>query len=255
MDLVPTTRADALVRSARTDRWRVHGRGAVQAYSPAAVTRDEDTGRLLIDGASGLTCATFVLAILEVASIRLADLSTWAGREGDDVWKAWVVGQLEESGGPAEHVAAVRADKDHVRVRPEDVAGAATEKPVPVAFNSGISRGSEISARARPALDVGVRFTARSRARRRGRRRSFASAAWLLRLAAGAIARRDSAMLRGGLAVVVHDVERGLADDGEARGAVPHLAVHGLEVHDDDAARGVARGLARPRRPSARRGP
>jgi hypothetical protein len=113
-------------------------------YSPVAVSREEATGRLLLEGASGLTCATFVLAVLELANVRLAELGAWQDRDGDDGWKEWVIRQLEEDGASSIHVAAVRADRGHVRVRPEDVAGAASQIPIPAEFERATARGLEI---------------------------------------------------------------------------------------------------------------
>ena len=113
-------------------------------YEEATVTRDAATDRMLIEGASGLTCATFVLAILGLANVQLVDLSTWEGRDEDGDWKAWVVEQLEQSAASAAHVARVRADSDRTRVRPEDVAGAATEEEIPVSFQRASARGREV---------------------------------------------------------------------------------------------------------------
>jgi len=108
-----------------------------------SVMRDERTGRLVIEGASGLTCATFVLAILRLANVELAALDTWESRDGDDEWKAGIVDALEQSGASPAHVVAVREDSGHTRVRPEDVAGAATESVIPVVF----ARANELGAR------------------------------------------------------------------------------------------------------------
>lgn len=121
-------------------------------YTPSSVHRDESTGRLLIEGASGLTCATFVLALLEVSGVRLADLDSWQDRDGDDAWKEWVAEALQQSGASEAHVAAVRNDSGHVRVRPEDVAGAATAGPLPVGFAVAISRGAEILTELQPPV-------------------------------------------------------------------------------------------------------
>ena len=113
-------------------------------YKPTTVHRKSDGGALVIEGASGLTCATFVLAILQVANVQLVDLSTWMDREGDDSWKEAIIAQLAAAGASEEHMAAVRDNKHEVRVRPEDVAGAATEVLRPVSFEPAVQKGLQI---------------------------------------------------------------------------------------------------------------
>ena len=113
-------------------------------YQPLSVTRDPVTDALRLRGPSGLTCATFVLAMLELANIRLADLSSWQDRQGDAEWKAGIVEDLDDRGADPAHVEGVRSDRNHTRVRPEDVAGAATVSPLPASFTSAVVRGASI---------------------------------------------------------------------------------------------------------------
>jgi hypothetical protein len=130
-------------RSAAADRTGIpYGFG----YEPVSVSRDPTTDALVLRGPSGLTCATFVLALLELANVRLADLTGWGDREGDAEWKTSIVEALEENGVDEAHVAAVRADTDHARVRPEDVGGSATVSPLPASFVDASQRGSEVLA-------------------------------------------------------------------------------------------------------------
>jgi len=93
-------------------------------------------GKLNIAGrTSGLTCATFVLAVLDYAGIELLDIATWPERLEDVQWQEQIIALLELGSPRAEpeHVAAVRADMPCARVRPEEVAAAASRWP-PVAM-------------------------------------------------------------------------------------------------------------------------
>ena len=112
-------------------------------YQPTRVTRDPDTDKLVLHGPSGLTCATFVLAIFDLADVQLADLTTWKDRDGDDAWKDRVIAHLTARR-TAEELEAIKRDKAHVRVRPEDTAGSATVVPLPAAFDDAVQRGVEI---------------------------------------------------------------------------------------------------------------
>lgn len=94
-------------------------------YQVNSVRQDPTTGVITLHGPSGLTCATFVLAMLDVAGFVLLDLATWEAREGDERWKDAVLDLLEQHGASPEHVESVRADRSHTRVRPDDVAGGA----------------------------------------------------------------------------------------------------------------------------------
>ena len=112
-------------------------------YSEAKVARNAND-ELVITGASGLTCATFVLGILGLARIHLLDLDTWQNRPGDDAWKRHIIRALVHARAEPSHVAAVREDTDHVRVRPEDVIAGATCEPLPASFGYANSMGSNI---------------------------------------------------------------------------------------------------------------
>ena len=112
-------------------------------YTPTAIKRDSESGCLVIDGPSGLTCATFVLAILGLAGIDLVAIDTWQDRPDDEAWKNKIIERLKPYATVA-HIEAVQRDRRHVRIRPEDVAGGATGSPLPTAFTTASVRGMEI---------------------------------------------------------------------------------------------------------------
>jgi len=68
-------------------------------------------------------------------------LTTWKDREGDDAWKDRVIAHLTARR-TSEDLEAIKRDKAHVRVRPEDTAGSATVIPLPAAFDDAVQRGA-----------------------------------------------------------------------------------------------------------------
>ena len=90
---------------------------------------DEDTKRFLLGPTNtGLTCASFVLAVFEHAQLRLSRYLGWAGPDADDVrWQQSVLESLRVTPGvSAEHINVVEREiGTSVRYRPEQVAGAA----------------------------------------------------------------------------------------------------------------------------------
>jgi hypothetical protein len=83
----------------------------------------------------GLTCSTFVLAVLSSVRINLVKLAEWPSRPADVARHKELLDLLD--GDPKvsrDHVAAVRAEVTCVRYRPEEVAGAASSPEPPVSF-------------------------------------------------------------------------------------------------------------------------
>jgi len=115
-------------------------------WRDGALVQDAQGVLTLDAGVAGLTCATFVLAQLDLSGLRLVELETWAARPGDDAWKQWVIDMLRDHGASAEHVRQVQASTHHVRVRPDDVAGAASALPKPVAFAEATQAGALVRA-------------------------------------------------------------------------------------------------------------
>lgn len=92
-----------------------------------------DDGRALLGGqAVGLTCATFVLALLSTFNHELLALGSWPARpDDDDAWHGHIVSMLTQlrqrhpDDITEEHIAAVRKERGCCRYRPEEVAAAA----------------------------------------------------------------------------------------------------------------------------------
>jgi hypothetical protein len=111
-------------------------------------------GRLADDGTAelsgrqvGLTCATFVLAVLKHAGYDMLDLGTWPPREGDDVWHAHIVKLLirfhcrNQDLLTADHIVAVARERGCARFRPEEVAAACAQTQWPVTFTQVAPEG------------------------------------------------------------------------------------------------------------------
>lgn len=109
---------------------------------------DRDTG-VWLHGPTGrgLTCASFVVAVLAAAGFSFLDVATWSAREDDKPWVEKICGLLESNGAPeqAEHI---RKNERGIRLRPAEVAGGARE-PSPewkVPFQRAVERASEVEA-------------------------------------------------------------------------------------------------------------
>ena len=110
---------------------------------------DERTKKFLLGPTTtGLTCASFVLAVFERAQLRLARYIGWASPDLDDIrWQQSVLDALRMTPGVSqEHINAVEREVGNsVRYRPEQVAGAAAiRKRRPVKYRYAKSLGSEI---------------------------------------------------------------------------------------------------------------
>lgn len=110
--------------------------------------RFDEAGQLAgIRTGQGFTCATFVLAVFASYGYDLVERATWPLNANDD-WQAWVVDTLEKPGSRAspEHVAAVKQQIGGQRVRPGEVAGAASAAETPVVFDDAQKLAAEIIA-------------------------------------------------------------------------------------------------------------
>lgn len=94
---------------------------------------DEKTGKYKEDPSrAGLTCATFVLAIFDWASMPLVDIGTWPNeRPGDKEWQESIVEDLKKTNPPVDqvHIEAVMKEIGAKRCRPPEVAAAFTRCP------------------------------------------------------------------------------------------------------------------------------
>ena len=113
-----------------------------------ADSKFSDAVLLLGESESGLTCATFVLALYRAAGIELLRLDTWEARERDrDAQKALVRGlERDAARGKVspEHVKAVRAEEGCMRFRPEEVAAGTALDPRPVDFSVAAPAGDAV---------------------------------------------------------------------------------------------------------------
>jgi len=92
----------------------------------------------------GLTCATFVLALFLQAGLEIVDYDSWPSRADDTTWQQKIIEPLRERGADSRHIEAVQENTGAVRVRPEEVAGAATLTPHPSDYRRTRLAASEI---------------------------------------------------------------------------------------------------------------
>lgn len=129
--------------------WRANQTGGIPyGFSEPADCLDPETCKFLVgESRLGLTCASFVLAVFHRAGLQLVNYPSWPlNRPGDREWQESIINLLESKGAELNHVAALRSEVGHgaVRYRPEEIAGAATEASLPVAFSLASERGRGI---------------------------------------------------------------------------------------------------------------
>jgi hypothetical protein len=113
---------------------------------------DPHTGILVLPNGRGLSCSTFVLALLRSARIPWINTKEWPAnnkRAGDREWLEFLVKRLEETCQDKEHVERVRQEVRNgcIRVRPEEVAGAGLYEHHPVCFPMAAEGGEFTLAR------------------------------------------------------------------------------------------------------------
>lgn len=98
---------------------------------------DASLGRLVTEEGKGLSCVTFVLAVLNSSQVRLVDGSTWPkDRPADLEAQKKLIAMLKRYANPTpEHLQAVEEEKGCVRVRPEEMGGAGCYLKWPVGFS------------------------------------------------------------------------------------------------------------------------
>lgn len=97
-------------------------------------------------GESGLTCSTFVLAVIEWATkVPLVEVASWQPRPDDTVIQQKLLTHLKKVATP-EHVAAVSAEVGCVRVRTEEAAAASAMDGRPIGFVSAAAEGIRVKA-------------------------------------------------------------------------------------------------------------
>jgi hypothetical protein len=101
-----------------------------------SVRFDRDSGELQLNGATGLSCATFIVAVFRSAGHPLVDASDWPKASDDDMGvQRSFVEALEGDPRSSAQGATVRREIGCPRIRPDHVAGACLEsysdRPVP----------------------------------------------------------------------------------------------------------------------------
>lgn len=94
----------------------------------------------------GLTCATFILAVLRSTGIDLLRLAEWPRREGDVERHRELLDMLRRDPRvAADHLAAVAAEESCVRYRPEEVVAAASSADLPLSFVDACAAAEHIA--------------------------------------------------------------------------------------------------------------
>ncbi|MBK8806609.1 MAG: hypothetical protein IPO21_08175 [Bacteroidales bacterium] len=97
---------------------------------------------------SGLTCATFVMAVFKSCGIQLIDIENWEYRETDSVWHKSIVESLKDTkdrfGISELHIENVSNEQGCSRFRPEEVATSSVFKEIPADSKDIIRFGEEL---------------------------------------------------------------------------------------------------------------
>jgi len=124
-------------------------------------TLAEDGTAVLGGDAVGLTCATYVLALLRSFNHNLLVLDTWPPRDDDDPWHAHILKMLigfyckHKDVLTPDHIVAVSRERGCARYRPEEVAaaaGVAWPSPFDVVEPRGGDARAALVARAKAAV-------------------------------------------------------------------------------------------------------
>ncbi|MBB5046148.1 hypothetical protein HNR60_000890 [Rhodopseudomonas rhenobacensis] len=93
----------------------------------------------------GLTCATYILAVLRHLGFPMLEEHTWPEARPDDLaWQVGILEKLQENGASAEHTTALAENVGAVRFRPDEVCGAAILPDWPIAFDDASTAAAEI---------------------------------------------------------------------------------------------------------------
>lgn len=106
------------------------------------------TGRFVSGGVgTGLTCASFVWALLRSQALSPLDIDTWRTDEEDAAFEEWVIQQLAtQLSDKHAHVVGMRARPSGPRIRPTDIAAAAVSARAdwPLAFDAARKTGNRL---------------------------------------------------------------------------------------------------------------
>lgn len=110
-------------------------RGLPYAFRYKDTVFSADGKMLLGKSEHGLTCATFILAVLKSAGVDLLKLDEWPQRDGDMDRHRELLTMLQGDPNVSRaHIAEVTGEVRCVRYRPEEVVGAASLAQLPVSF-------------------------------------------------------------------------------------------------------------------------
>jgi hypothetical protein len=103
-------------------------------FEKSGLTFDVKTGALSQpDLGHGLTCASFILAVMKAQGINLLAEDEWPAGANQG-WQDNMLELMKENNAPQDHIEAVRKTVGGRRFRPEEVVGSATARPRPVSF-------------------------------------------------------------------------------------------------------------------------
>ena len=103
----------------------IHPNDVPYGIDATGVCFDKETGAFLEPPiGKGLTCATFITAVLRHLGFPLIQEATWPQRDDDIAWQEMILDVLKKYASD-EHVEATRKDIGAKRFRPDEVVGAA----------------------------------------------------------------------------------------------------------------------------------
>jgi hypothetical protein len=106
---------------------------------------DRDTGQFLpLPVGKGLTCATFMIAVLKSLGYPFLKEDEWQPRRDDLEFQQAIVDALARDGADPAHIAGVQNDVGAKRFRPEEVVGAGTIPDWPVGFQNARTVADQI---------------------------------------------------------------------------------------------------------------
>ena len=101
----------------------------------------------------GLTCATYIVAVLKSLGFPLLSEDTWPiDRASDHSWQRAVIDALKRTGAKQDYLDAAQNDIGAKRFRPAEVVGAATRAPWPVSFDDAAALAAAVIADVQNAI-------------------------------------------------------------------------------------------------------
>ncbi|MGA2292624.1 hypothetical protein, partial [Bradyrhizobium sp.] len=101
----------------------------------------------------GLTCATYIVAILKSLGFPLLLEDSWPiDRADDQLWQRAIIEELRKSGAEEDYIAVAQNDVGAKRYRPAEVVGSATNAAWPVVFSDATALAAAVLADVQAAL-------------------------------------------------------------------------------------------------------